>query len=213
METKNAKSKTTSKLLSELGDAYEVGSQEESRSMTFKIPRLSSTRAPMDNTNGTSDTVVRKFSQSQETEPDEQETRGKGKAVERNGLGAFPKDSISILTHGIHVVNLKQDPFRELKEADTNGTSTGSESTVNSREDFTRRYENVGKVTAYQFSRTLWGRDSECIGLSDAADWALVELDEEPMPVNTVLTAWLSSNPNMEKQWTESPTILLCSSA
>ncbi|KAL1851316.1 hypothetical protein Daus18300_012621 [Diaporthe australafricana] len=75
--------------------------------------------------------------------------------------------------------------------------STATRPTKGNREAFTSWDGHTGEVVAYRFSRTLvsntpFPKNSENFGLSDAADWALVELDGEEIPMNTVLAGWLS---------------------
>lgn len=68
---------------------------------------------------------------------------------------------------------------------------------VSNREAFTSRNRLFGEVKFYQFSQTLFsyydGRETR--EHNSAADWALVELEGDEIPMNTVLSRWLSMNP------------------
>lgn len=95
---------------------------------------------------------------------------------------------------------LQYPDAKRNRESDgtTKSTSVTSKPMMGNREAFTTWDGHSGEVVAYRFSRTLVStkpfiQNSENLGLSDAADWALVELDGEEIPMNTILGGWLSS--------------------
>lgn len=82
--------------------------------------------------------------------------------------------------------------------------STTSKPMMGNREVFTSWDRHSGEVVAYRFSRTLvsntsFAQNAGTLGLDKAADWALVKLDQEEIPLNMILDVWLSSNSDHEE--------------
>lgn len=89
-------------------------------------------------------------------------------------------------------------------EGTTEPISTTSKPMMGNREVFTSWNRHSGEVMAYRFSRTLvsntsFPRNAESLGLDKAADWALVKLDQDEIPLNMILDVWLSSNSDHEE--------------
>lgn len=92
----------------------------------------------------------------------------------------------------------------------TERISTTSKPMMGNREDFTSWDRHSGEVVAYRFSSTLvsntsFAQNAGTLGLDKAADWALIKMDQDEIPLNMILDVWLSSNSDHEETTGKSP--------